>query len=146
MSTTAPASSRVPVVGAKPGVEVELVPGKKFVPLAAADVHPVGVAELVPAGDGTFRPVVRVCPQWFSLSQANLRRLGIGISRAGLKRLIVAGFVRGMQVTPGVYQFDYFSYRAHEGQAADPEFWDRKEPGERFTNRQRYSAAVDQTS
>lgn len=49
-------------------------------------------------------------------------------------------------MTPGVYQFNYYSYLEHEQATRDPEFWDRKAPGQRFTNRQRYSAAVDQTS
>jgi hypothetical protein len=59
-----------------------------------------------------------------------------------MKRLIIAGFVRGMQVTPGVYQFDYYAFREHEARARDPEFWDRAEPGQTLTNRKRYSAAI----
>ncbi len=144
MSTST--TSRVPVVGAHEGVTVEVVPGRKFVPLPPASVPHVAVCELVPAGDGTFRPVARLCPQWFSLNEANLRGLGIGVSRASIKRLIVAGFVTGQQVTPGVYQFDYFSFREHVQRTCDPEFWDQTAPGHKQTNRQRYSAAVDQTS
>jgi hypothetical protein len=137
-----PSPSTIPVIGALPGTLVELVPGKKFLPLPPATVEHVAVCELVPAGEGTFRPVARICPQWFSLNQENLRRLGIGISRAGMKRLIVAGFVVGQQTTPGVYQFDYFSYRAHAEKAQDPEFWDQVTSGHGHTNRQRYSAAI----
>lgn len=139
---TQSATATIPVIGALPGTTVELVPGKKFLPLPVDTIQRVGVAELTPAGDGTLRAIVRVCPQWFSLSGENLRRLGIGISRAGMKRLIVAGFVRGQQTTPGVYQFDYHSFRAHCERAQDPEFWAQTEPGQAFTNRQRYSQAI----
>lgn len=139
MSTS---TTTIPVIGAAPGTTVELVPGKKFLPLPLAAMQPVAICEVVPAGEGTFRPVARVCSQWFSLNQENLRRLGIGISRAGMKRLIVAGFLVGQQTTPGVYQFDYFSFREHAAKAQNPEFWEETAPGQNFTNRQRYSAAI----
>lgn len=128
----------VPVVGAVPGTLVEVVPGKKFVPLPITAVPPVAIAELVPAGDGTYRVVARICPQWFTCQSANLRKLGIGISGTSMLRLIRAGFVDGQQTTPQVHQFDYYSYQGHMQRAADPEFWDRTEAGYRKTNRQRY--------
>lgn len=133
----------IPVIGAKPGTTVEVVPGKTYLPLTAESIESVGVTELVPAGGGTYRPIVRVCPRWVMLTKRNLRRFGIAISDSGMARLIVAGFVKGMAVTPGVRQFDYFSYLAHEaGVAADPEFWDRTEPGQLFNNRERYRKAI----
>lgn len=133
----------VPVIGAKPGTLVELVPGKTFVPLSLESIEAVGVVELVPAGAGTCRPVVRICHRWVMLTRRNLRRFGIAISDSGMVRLIIAGFVKGMAVTPGVRQFDYHSYREHEKAVlADPEFWDRTEPGQLFNNRERYRKAI----
>lgn len=133
----------IDLIGAKPGAKVELVPGKTFVSVQPAAVESVAVTELVPAGDGTFRVVARVCPRWFTVTPGNLKKLGIAISVRGLTRLIDGGFVLGMAVTPGVRQFDYFDYRRHEAAVAeDPEFWDRVEPGRKFTNRERYRQAI----
>lgn len=138
-----PTATAVQVIGAKPGTAVEALPGKTFVSLAPDAIDAIGVTELMPAGDGTYRPVVRICPRWVMLTKRNLRRFGIAISDSGMTRLIVAGFVRGMAVTPGVRQFDYFSYLDHErAVAADPEFWDRTEPGQLFSNRDRYRKAI----
>ena len=139
MHTTA----AVQVIGAKPGTVLEVLPGKTYLPLDAESIEAVGVTELMPAGDGTYRPVVRICPRWVMLTRRNLRRFGIAISDSGMVRLIIAGFVKGMAVTPGVRQFDYFSYLDHESAvAADPEFWDRTEPGQLFSNRDRYRKAI----
>lgn len=140
--TSNPQPAPIPVVGARPGTTVMPMPGKTYVPLPAEAVDPVAVAEMVPAGDGTFRLVARVCPRWFPLSKKTLPRLGVGVSAAGMRRLIVAGFVVGRQVTPGIYQFDLRSYQEHERQTADPEFWLRVEPGQKKTNRQRFSEAI----
>lgn len=136
------ATASLPVVGAKPGTFVTPLPGKTFIPLALDCVDYVALAELIPAGDGTFRVVARICPQWFSCSTKNLRRLGIGISGTGMLRLIRAGFVEGRNETPQITQFNFHSYRQHQLATNDPEFWDRKEPHHEFTNRQRYSQAI----
>lgn len=134
---------RISVVGARPGVEIEVVPGKSYLPLEPQDVDTLALAELVPAGDGTYRPVARICGRWWTLSRKNLRRLGIAISESGLARLVRAGFVRGMRVTPNITQFDYFDYLRHERAVyEDDEFWDRTEPGQQMTNRERYRAAL----
>jgi hypothetical protein len=138
-------SLRLQVVGARAGTAVEIVPGKTYVSLKPEAMESLALAELVPAGDGTFRPVARICPRKFTISRANLRRLGIAISESGLRRLVTAGFVAGERITPGVHQFDYFDYLRHEAAvAADPEFWTRTEPepGQRFTNLQRYQHAL----
>lgn len=133
----------ISVIGAKSGTTVEALPGKNFAPLAAEAVEAVGVTELLPAGDGTYRPVVRICPRWVMVTEKNLRRFGVAISARGMVRLIVAGFVKGMTVTPGVRQFDYFSYLDHEAAVlADPEFWDRTAPGQILNNRERYRKAI----
>lgn len=138
-----PAALGIHVVGAKPGTRVELVPGKTYVSLDPANVETVAVTEMVPAGGGLWRAVVRICPRKFALTPQNLTKLGIAISSRGLRRLILAKFVKGETVTPGVHQFDYFDYMRHEAAvAADPEFWDRKEAGHKFTNRERYRQAL----
>jgi hypothetical protein len=122
---------------------VEITPGHTYVSIPPDNIDTVAITELVPAGGGTFRPVARICPRWFTVARGNLKRLGIAISEQGMARLIRAKFVTGMNVTPGVMQFDYFSYLKHEADVAgDPEFWDRTEPGARFSNRERYRQAL----
>lgn len=131
------------VVGAKPGSSVEIVPGKTFLPLAPENVNTIALAELVPAGDGTFKAVVRICPRYFTVSRRDLRKLNIPISEMTLRRLITARFVSGQAVTPGVTQFDFFSYLDHVRRVdADPEFWSRTDEPHRFTNRERYRQAL----
>lgn len=101
MSSLTNTPSLIPVVGARPGVMVEVIPGKKYLPLSEDSVPPVAVAESVPAGDGTWRWMAKICPQWVSITKRNLARLGIGISVQGMRRLCTAGFVQARQVTPG---------------------------------------------
>jgi hypothetical protein len=133
----------VPVIGAAPGTVVELVPGKKYLPLPASAAPVVALCELVPAGGGTFRPVARICPQWFPATAEVIKQLGLGVSKSSLRRLIAAGFVRGQQSTPATYQFDYLSFREHAERCQDPEFWEQVAPGQRHTNRQRYLAILE---
>jgi hypothetical protein len=133
----------IAVIGAKPGTMVEIKPGKTYVSLTPESVDVIAVPEMVPAGDGTFRAVARICPRRFTISRKNLKRLGIAISDTGLIRLVRAGFVAGEKVTPGITQFDFLDYLRHQKAVADdPEFWDRTEPGERFSNRERYRQAL----
>jgi hypothetical protein len=133
---------KLPVIGARPGVTVEALPGRRYVPIPVEAIDPIAVAEVVPCGGGMFRIVARIGPQWFSCKAKILRGLGIGISGTSMTRLIRGGFVEGWQVTPGVFQFNYHSFKRHEEASSDPDFWERTEPGHRFTNRQRYSQAV----
>lgn len=131
------------VIGAKPGAHVEVVPGKTYVTIDPSQVETIAVTELVPAGAGTFRAVARICPRKFTLTPQNLKKLGIAISVRGMRRLVDAAFVQGEAITPGVRQFDYFDYLRHEAAVSkDPEFWERKEPGSNFTNRERYRQTI----
>jgi hypothetical protein len=133
----------IQVIGAKPGTTVQPVPGKVYYPLPDSGVELIGVAEMVPAGGGTWRPVVRVCPRRVPIRPDELKRLGIAISPAGMVRLVRAGFVAGGQTTPGINQFDYLDYRRHEAAVeSDPEFWDRTEPGHSLSNRLRFRRAL----
>lgn len=132
-----------PVIGCTPGTTVELVPGKRFIPLPPESLPPVALAEMVPAGGGTFRPVARICPRFFTVTRANLALLGIAIDVRTLVRLIEAGFVAGGFVSPGIRQFSFDSYQEHAARVMDdPEFWDRISPGHRFTNRQRFQQVL----
>jgi len=141
MSTTALLS--IHVVGARPGTQVEIVPGRTYMPLKPESMDTMALAELVPAGGGTFRPVARICPRRFTIARKNLKRLGIAISETGLRRLVMAKLVEGERITPGVHQFDYFDYLRHEQAVrADPEFWTRKEAGQNFTNLERYQQTL----
>lgn len=132
------------VMGAAPGTRVEVIPGKTYISLPPEAVETMALFELKPAGDGTMRPVARICSRFFTVTKKNLKSLHIAISDQGIARLIRAGFVSGGPVTPGVWQFDYFSYLRHEQAVlADPEeFWARKEPGQLLTNIARYRASV----
>ncbi len=131
------------VVGAHPGTRVQIAPGATLAPIPAKSVPPFALAEWVPAGDGTWRMVARVCPEYFCCTQKNLVRLGIDVSKRTMQRLIVAGFVRGQKTTPGIYQFDYASYVAHvEAVAADPDFWNKTAPGEELTNSERWRRSI----
>lgn len=136
------AQTIAPVVGALPGARVEVAPGRTFAPVSPEYVPTLAIAELVPAGDGTFRMMARICPRQFSCSAKNLRRLGIDISAQTMRRLINAGFVRGGKTTPNLYLFDYYSYLEHEKAASDPEFWDQTQPGQKFTNLERFRQAL----
>jgi hypothetical protein len=132
----------ISAIGAKPGTMVEVAPGKTYVAVPPESIDTVAVVELVPAGDGTFRPVARICPRRFAANKKNLRRFGIAISERSMGRLVLAGLVKGERVTPGVLQVDYFDYLRHEQAASDPEFWDRVEPGQVFSNRERFQQAL----
>lgn len=134
---------QIQVVGAKSGTAIEIVPGRTYMPLKPDSMETMALAELVPAGGGTFRPVARICPRRFTISRKNLKRLGIAISETGLRRLVMAGLVEGERITPGVHQFDYFDYLRHETAVRnDPEFWTRPIPGQKFTNLQRYQQTL----
>ena len=136
-------SLHIAVIGAKPGTIVEIKPGKTFVSLTPESVDAIAVPEMVAAGDGTWRAVARICPRRFTISRKNLKRLGIAISDTGLIRLVRAGFVAGEKVTPGITQFDFLDYLRHQKAVGDdPEFWGHREPGHRFTNRERYRQAL----
>lgn len=143
-STSAVSPLRIQVVGARPGTTIEIVPGKTFFSLPPDSVDTIAVTELVPAGDGTFRPVARVCPRWWMLNAKNLKALNIAISDQSLARLVRAKFVRGQPITPRGIEFDYLDYLRHQAAvAADAEeFWDKKEPGQLLTNIERYRAAI----
>lgn len=115
----------LPVVGALPGVTVEVMPGQKYVPIVQEKaIPPVAVVQLVPKGNGEYRLVAQILPRMFALTTENLQKLGIGLSRKSLIKLIRAKFVDGNQTMPGLHQFDYHSYLAHLDRAAVSGFWD----------------------
>ncbi|WP_043586343.1 hypothetical protein [Geminisphaera colitermitum] len=134
--------TRVPVIGANDGVTIEVVPGRKYVPLPPDAVPPIAVREIVSAGDGTWRWVAHVCPVWFPIRHKTLTKLGISVSIQNMRRLCAAGFIEFRQITPGHYNFNYMDYLKHEEATASPGFWARTEPGQVLTNRQRYSAVI----
>lgn len=131
----------VPVVGALPGVTVEPLPGQRFLPIVHDNpIPPVALAQLVPAGGGTYRLMAQITPRWFAVTGENLQKLGIGISRKSMVKLIRAGFVDGQQTLPQVHQFDYHSWLAHLTATAEPGFWEqvhpRGNPARKITNRE----------
>jgi hypothetical protein len=138
---SAPATLRVPVIGALPGTTIEPEPGKRFVALPHGDViPPVAMAQLIPEGGGSYRLVAQITPRWFAVTEENFKKLGIGISRKSMVKLIRAGFVDGTQTLPQVHQFDYFSWLAHLEATRTPGFWEKEEmrgePPIRLSNRE----------
>jgi hypothetical protein len=114
---------RVAVIGARPGATVELAPGQRFAAVDAGDMPKICVAEMVPAGGGTFKMMARVLPKEFTNSNRNLRLLGIPLSVDTMQRLIKTGFIQGHQETPQLYVFNYDSYLEFKTQCQAGEFW-----------------------
>ena len=114
--------------------ELELAPGQKVVPLPdEVEASRVAMVDWQPQGDNTYRPVARIHERWMRLSQETVRRLGMGLSYKTLARLIRADFVRGRQVSPGVWLVDLVSYEAHcQAVEEDPECWEHPDNLERY--------------
>lgn len=136
------------VVGAKPGVAVEVAPGKK---LEFTDSDPAPrycLMELVPLGGATYRAIPRPLKEWMGLSQASLARVGITLSENTLRRLGRAGFIRVRPISPNRYEFNYQSWLEHcrRVESDAEEFWDRRDDlgGGRKgrSNREKYLEAL----
>jgi hypothetical protein len=98
----------------------------------------IGVFEMQPQPDGTFKPMLRLHTTWVRMKANITEELGLGITYASLRRLMLAGFVRSKQVTPGQYSFCLQSYNQHLARVkADPEFWSPRGP-----NLKRYMEAI----
>jgi hypothetical protein len=116
-------SSRVSVLGGPGPLTVEIAPGQFIAECPAALAPRIGLVDWQPAGDGTFRPVVRLHAKRLRLTVKLPAQLGLGVSYQTLKQLIRAGFVDGTRIAPGNYEFDLQSYFDHRSGAKDPEFW-----------------------
>lgn len=80
----------------------------------------VGVFDWQPAGDGTYRPVVRMHELFMRMPQfAKI----VDIDYCALRRLVTAGFVEGRVITPGTIQVSVHSFFAHVEACKDREFW-----------------------
>jgi hypothetical protein len=108
------------------GFKVEVAPGEEVAPWPVHLPMPVriGVFEMIEEADGRFRPVMRLHSTWVRMTMDVTERLGLGTTYASLRRLIVAGFVKGRQLTPNSHSFCIQSFFQHvERVRADPEFW-----------------------
>ena len=106
---------------------------RKNIEAPAQFVPRVGVADWQPAGDGTYKPVIRIHERYVRL---NILAKLLCIDYCALRRLIVAGFVEGQATTPGAWHVNVHSYFAHvEAVRTDPDFWNE-------ARRARYSAAL----
>lgn len=93
----------------------------------------IGIVDLQPAGDGTYRPIVRLHEHWVRVADA---ARALGVPNWALRRLITAGFLEAMQPTPLCYMLNMHSWYEHvEAVRRDPEFWNEQ-------RRERYSAAL----
>lgn len=114
-----------PLLGARPGVNVEVAPGHKAEIRDADPLPRYVLAELVPLGGGQYRVVPRPLVEWMSLSQGALDRLGITVSENTMRRLGRAGFIQVRQVSPSRVEFNVQSWFAHCERVQDLEFWDQ---------------------
>lgn len=118
-----------------PGEAIRVTPDavtRRVADLPAKMIPRVGVTDWQPAGDGTYRPIVRIHEAMVRVTDA--ARV-TGLPYLALRRLITAGFVRGDQPTPGNVLIDLHSYYDHVQATRDPEFWTAE-------RRQRYSEAI----
>ena len=111
---------------------MELVPGVRVADVPPPLIQRVGVCDWQPAGDGTYRPIVRLHDNMVRVSEAVKIT---GMTYLTLRRLICGGFVEGVQVTPGNVQMNMHSYWQHVQACRDPEFWTPE-------RRRRYSATL----
>lgn len=111
------------------GKKTEAIPGKPTF-AAPLDIAPkVGIYELIPIGSGEYKAVIKTREAWTRLTPSTASELGLGIEYKSLKRLIIAGFVKGQKITPSTWQFSICSYFEHlERVRNDPEFWDENHP------------------
>ncbi|MCX6901706.1 MAG: hypothetical protein NT105_23755 [Verrucomicrobia bacterium] len=118
--------SLVSVLNGPAPLTVEVAPGQFVVECPAGQAPRVGLHDLQPAGDGTYRPVVRIHSRNLRLTVKLPAQLGLGVNYKTLVRLIRAGFVDGSQVGPRNYDFSLQSYFDHRDRCKDMEFWQTK--------------------
>lgn len=105
---------------------------RRVIDAPTAAIPRVGLFDWQPAGDGTFRPIVRIHECMVRASEfAPL----VGINYLTLHRLIRAGFVEGSQPSPQVILVNATSYFAHQEATRDPDFWTA-------ARRQKYSEVI----
>jgi hypothetical protein len=125
VSSCLPQDHRVAIAGTPHAVEV--VPGKTVADLPKAVMPRVGVADWLPAGDGTYRAVARIHEKFVRVTSRLIAQLGLGVSMQTLHRMGRAGFIDMPQVTPNTYLLSIESVYAHfRAVKDDPEFWARR--------------------
>ncbi|MBE6413227.1 MAG: hypothetical protein E7035_01580 [Verrucomicrobiaceae bacterium] len=127
------------VVNLNKVIEVEAVPGKTIVPPTSV-VPAVGIFKFIPQGGGDYKAVIKQCGDLIRLTPRTPAEYGLGIEYRSLKRLIIAGFVKGQKIAPATWQFSLSSYFEHiERTRNDPEFWDVNNPQQNY---QKYQSAL----
>lgn len=137
--------SATPAIAKQLAAAVRILPGeqaiqvtpehvtRKNAPAPAQCIPLVGVFDWQPAGDGTFKPIIRLHEQ---MMRMNVFAKIVDIDYFALRRLVTAGFVEGQPTTPGAWHVNVHSYFAHvEAVRTDPDFWTE-------ARRARYSAAL----
>lgn len=110
------------------GLKLRVSPEEPLAPWPAHVPIPnsIGVFEWIadPANPTAFKPMIRVQSSMVRMRMGITEELGLGLSYNSLRRLMLAGFVRSIQVTPGQNAFCLQSYYKHVAAvAADAEFW-----------------------
>lgn len=109
------------------GIKVRVTPTEQIPWPDHLPVQEIGVFEWTPQGDGSYRPMIHLHPKLVRMGDTMIRELGLGVSYNSMRRLMTAGFVRYVQVTPGNYSIDLQSFFQHLSRVkSDPEFWTGK--------------------
>lgn len=112
-----------------PGIKLRLAPDAPEAPWPdnLPLPHSIGVFEFKRNDDGSYTPIIKMHTRWLRLSVKGIEELALGIGYNSMRRLMRAGFVKFMQITPGQYAVDLQSYFQHVAAVrADCEFWTGK--------------------
>jgi hypothetical protein len=108
----------------KTGDTVEIAPGQETdVSVPRSAVPQYGFVKLMRQGDGSYLPVLKTWSETIRLRESTPTDLGLDISYMTLKRLIVAGFIRGRLIAPDTCLLDLASLYEHIERCQDFEFW-----------------------
>ena len=105
-------------------VYVEMAPGEHVVEVPPEVVPKIVVADLVPAGDGTYRLVARRRELYIPLAEA--AKL-VRFEYRSMLRLVRGGFLESDRPTPNSIRISLASWFEHQERVRrDPEFWSGK--------------------
>lgn len=108
----------------KTGETVEIAPGNETeVSIPRSSVPRYGFVQLMRQSDGTYIPILKTWSETIRLRESTPTDLGLDISYMTLKRLIVAGFIRGRLIAPDTCLLDLASLYEHIEGCRDFEFW-----------------------
>lgn len=115
----------------KTGDLVELAPGQETeVPIPREAVPRYGMVQLMRQSDGTYIPILKTWSETIRLRESTPHDLGLDVSYMTLKRLIVAGFIKGRLIAPDTCLVDLASLYEHVENCSDFDFWNEERRAE----------------